>query len=939
MKKSVFLLLATAPLAFGQATVVKPFDEDQNEGLLSPIGIIPTEDYQKATAEVKRLQSELDVLQKKSEQRKEVAGVVAKQRKQVQALRNQLQEAEQGDKLKKMEHEFARREKALVKTVNLMERERAQMTQRLKSEMTLMQEEFTLTQNAWGEKLQTVEQERDLAVEQNLAYQLEWEAARQAWEKSVERWDEEVANAIRSAQIAEAKKAVANTARLAADWQAERENLMAEVEKSELKRTKGTAEVKKAAAKTARLAADWKAEREQLMAKVAESEQMRTNEDAEVKKAVADTEKLAADWQSERENLMAEVAESEQMRAKDNEAWKASVEDWRQRAAAAVRTSNVKNAQAAVANTAQLAKDWQNERNQLEAQVDEMSANLAKLEGQLGVRGFEKKQAEVLRLGLTTKSRALEDLGTDAARLAVSWRNEREESRRELDAMRDLYKSTARDVKTRDQRVKQLDNALAQKNKALDELAIEAGKLSESWTQQRGGLQQKIANLEKQLKQYQTRLQAAVKKEKDAQSRLKDMNKEKQGFLSQVKKDQENDRLLSTKLATQLKTAGDLQEQLSMAKLQEGELKSNFGKLRREVDQLKSSVNDYRSQKEADAEALAALQAELEEERSKHAATERQLVLATETVKKSQAKENQLKQRAQSLEAELAAARKELATARKAAQANQNLEKDAMAKAKQVENLEDQLGRLAVAQQELEGTLISTLGDFEKLQKSYIELKAKSAGGGDSAREAVAAKVAAEQALSEVQQQLKTEEEKLQQARKRVQQAEEKNKAVEADAKAKEEAGKVALGKREAELKEARREVNGLQQGQKALMKEKEELRKRFVQIQPVRYQLASANVVAQQQRVLAEVRQVLDVYPDAKFNIKGYTCNLGSEEGNLKLSAERALLLRDFLLENGLEESRFSLVEGCGITNPQASNDTDEGRRQNRRVEIEVVQ
>ena len=224
------------------------------------------------------------------------------------------------------------------------------------------------------------------------------------------------------------------------------------------------------------------------------------------------------------------------------------------------------------------------------------------------------------------------------------------------------------------------------------------------------------------------------------------------------------------------------------------------------------------------------------------------------------------------------------------------------------------------------------------MQKSYIQLKAKTADGGDAARQAIAAKVSAEEQLITLQQKLKAEEISLQKAKDRVRQVEEKKKAAEADAKAKVEAGKVALGKREAELEKARQAMDKMQLGQKALADEAEALRKRFVHIEPVRYQLASANVVAQQQRVLAEVRQVLEVYPNANFSIKGHTCNIGSEDANLKLSEDRAIVLRDFLIENGIEESRFTLIEGCGDTEPQASNDTDEGRRQNRRVEIEVV-
>ncbi|MGJ8726088.1 MAG: OmpA family protein [Roseibacillus sp.] len=929
MMKSVFLLLASAHLVLGQATVVTCFDEAHEEGLPT-IGIIPVEDYQKATAEVERLQRELDAVQKKQESRKRVAAVVAEQKKMVQALRNELNAAkkEDGDAGKKTD--FAKREKALVEKVNRIERERNQATEQLQKRVDSLQLDFGRKQDGWERKLLSVEKERDEAISKIEAYDRKWETARQAWKLSVEKWNQDAEQAVRRAQRAEAQKAVANTARLAADWQAER--------------------------------------------------------------------KL----------LEAKVVESEAKRIADGKAWEESAEDWRLRAAAAVRASNVRNAQAAVANTAQLAEAWQNERNELEAQVKEMSATLAKLEGQLGVQGFEDKQAEVLRLGLMQKSQALEDLGSDASKLAMEWKNEREESRRELDAMRDLYKSTARDVKTRDQRVRQLDTALANKNKALDGLAIEAGKLSESWKEQRGGLQKKIASLEKQLGVCQGKLKEAVKKEKAAQSQIKKVAEKK------------NDLQVSAKLKEQLAVAADLQGKLALAKQTEDKLKTNFAQLRGEVTELKLTISEYKSQKEADAKAIAALQAELKQVKESHAATEQKLASANEVVKKTQLEAKNLQQKSQDLERQLAVAKKELATARKQAEANEKVKAEAAAKAAQVENLENQLGRLAVAQQELEGTLIATLGDFEKLQKSYIELKSKSADGGEAAKQAIAARKAAEAELLKVKEKLKGEEANLREAKAQVQQVEEKRKAAEAEAKAAAEAGKAALGKckvelqkvlremgelqlkqgklvkekaaaekgkeaflkceaeleklrgemgalqlereklvketaaaekaaaekgkqalaeSEAELQKVRREVDGLRKGQEELVKEKEALRQRFVNIEPVRYQLASANVVAQQQRVLAEVRQVLEVYPSASFSIKGHTCNIGSEEANLKLSEDRAMVLRDFLVENGLEEERFTLVEGCGDTEPQASNETDEGRRQNRRVEIEIVQ
>ncbi|WP_411846082.1 OmpA family protein [Roseibacillus persicicus] len=829
--KKVFLLLAGANLAFGQSTVLTCFDDGHEQPM---IGIVPVEDYQKATAEIDKLRVELDeALRGKAAARLENANAKGAG-KTVQELRNQLKTAHQemAKTLQKERGSFAEREKAMVAKVNQMEKERAKSTQEFQKRLAVLQADFGKRQGEWERKLMVAEEARDAAIRKLEESELIRVRDNEAWQKSVKAWQKETENAVRSAQMKEAQDAVANTAR------------------------------------------------------------------------------LAAEWEEERTRLQGEIRDVEQAVATQTAAWEESVAAWQSKTEKAVRAAQIKEAQAAVANTARLAKSWQSERDELEAQVAEMSKKLAELEGELGVKGFESKQTEVLRLGLTQKTKALEELGSDAARLAMEWRKEREDSRRELDAMRDLYQSTNKDVKTRDQRVRQLESRLSEKNQVLNALATEAENLSKSWQNQRGGLQKKIKGLEKKLADCQKQLEKSVGKDKKEDERL----------------------------AEQLRLAKELQGKLGLAKKREDELKTGLGKLKSEFANLKKEVGTYQSQKEQDAKALAALKEELKQSKEQHAAAQQELAETSKNLVAARKESEGLKSKASELEGLLLQARKDLEVARKAAAENQKAQARAAEKELQVKNLEQQLGRLAVAQQELEGTLIATLGDFEKLQKSYLELKAKSADGGEEAQKAMVARDAAEAELEVLQKKLQAEEAKLEQARKRVQQVEKERQAAEAKAKADAEAGKAALGKSEAELQNARRELGKLQLGQEMLVKEAEALRERFIEIQPVRYQLASANVVAQQQRVLSEARQVLEVYPDAKFSIKGHTCNLGSKEGNMKLSEDRALGLRDFLVENGIEEERFTLVLGCGDSEPQASNDTDEGRQQNRRVEIKVL-
>jgi len=58
----------------------------------------------------------------------------------------------------------------------------------------------------------------------------------------------------------------------------------------------------------------------------------------------------------------------------------------------------------------------------------------------------------------------------------------------------------------------------------------------------------------------------------------------------------------------------------------------------------------------------------------------------------------------------------------------------------------------------------------------------------------------------------------------------------------------------------------------------------------------------------------------------------------NLKLSDNRAEAVVNYLISNGISASRLEF-EGFGLTNPIASNDTEEGRQENRRVEFRIIE
>lgn len=80
----------------------------------------------------------------------------------------------------------------------------------------------------------------------------------------------------------------------------------------------------------------------------------------------------------------------------------------------------------------------------------------------------------------------------------------------------------------------------------------------------------------------------------------------------------------------------------------------------------------------------------------------------------------------------------------------------------------------------------------------------------------------------------------------------------------------------------------------------------------------------------------ILNKYPDTNILVTGHTDFDGSEEYNQALSERRAKSVSDYAMAQGIVSSRFSII-GLGETEPVASNETEEGKQLNRRVEIAI--
>ncbi|HLV67548.1 MAG TPA: OmpA family protein [Polyangiaceae bacterium] len=74
------------------------------------------------------------------------------------------------------------------------------------------------------------------------------------------------------------------------------------------------------------------------------------------------------------------------------------------------------------------------------------------------------------------------------------------------------------------------------------------------------------------------------------------------------------------------------------------------------------------------------------------------------------------------------------------------------------------------------------------------------------------------------------------------------------------------------------------------------------------------------------------------KLRIEGHTDNTGDAANNEKLSGERALALKKWLVDRGIQKERLIAV-GFGQTKPVADNSTEEGRKQNQRVEFRLAE
>ena len=108
------------------------------------------------------------------------------------------------------------------------------------------------------------------------------------------------------------------------------------------------------------------------------------------------------------------------------------------------------------------------------------------------------------------------------------------------------------------------------------------------------------------------------------------------------------------------------------------------------------------------------------------------------------------------------------------------------------------------------------------------------------------------------------------------------------------------------------------------------------LKVEDLTFHFDKTELRAEDKQKMEEVIRFLKEQPQAWVRIAGYTDNMGSNEANTTVSRGRAEAVEQMLLGAGIDQSRI-VTQWYGAANPIASNETEEGRALNRRVEIAV--
>jgi outer membrane protein OmpA-like peptidoglycan-associated protein len=145
-----------------------------------------------------------------------------------------------------------------------------------------------------------------------------------------------------------------------------------------------------------------------------------------------------------------------------------------------------------------------------------------------------------------------------------------------------------------------------------------------------------------------------------------------------------------------------------------------------------------------------------------------------------------------------------------------------------------------------------------------------------------------------------------------------------------------ALQQEQQRLEEARRQAERARTELRQMEALKEEQGRLVINLSGVLFETGGAQLSPLAQNRLETVARALAAYPDRPIIVEGHTDAQGSDEANRSLSQQRADAVRQYLEQHGVAPEQIRSI-GKGESEPVASNDTPDGRANNRRVEIVV--
>ena len=117
-----------------------------------------------------------------------------------------------------------------------------------------------------------------------------------------------------------------------------------------------------------------------------------------------------------------------------------------------------------------------------------------------------------------------------------------------------------------------------------------------------------------------------------------------------------------------------------------------------------------------------------------------------------------------------------------------------------------------------------------------------------------------------------------------------------------------------------------------------EEIQQTMIELSDALFAFDKFDLNAEAQAMLDRVVSWLSDHPELKVEIGGHTDSRGSDAYNQKLSENRAKSVYDYFVSHGIDAARLS-YKGYGESRPIDTNETDEGRQRNRRVELQLIQ